>query len=195
MELLQYTVRKLIAGIPLVLGVGWLLGDRWRKPADEEPPPEPEPAPSVPPTGRRDRTMAVVVSVLAVLMMADLGSVENLRNNTPEGFMHLTGGKYTWYFLLGWTTINFFSFGAEWAFVQRFIAVRSPKDARKSTYLFGVMYLVTPLFWMLPPLDDDTRTTFCTSSPAGGPARPASASSRVAPPNRASQRQTWAPLL
>jgi SSS family solute:Na+ symporter len=96
--------------------------------------------------------LTVVVFVVAFLMMTDVGSVANFRAKTPDGFMLPTGGNYTWFFLLGWTTINFFSFGAEWAFVQRFIAVRSPKDARKSTYLFGLMYIATPLFWMLPPL-------------------------------------------
>ena len=96
--------------------------------------------------------LTVVVFVVAVLMMADVGSFENFRSGTPKGFLLPTSGKYTWFFLLGWTTINFFSFGAEWAFVQRFIAVRSPQDARKSSYLFGLMYIITPLFWMLPPL-------------------------------------------
>ena len=96
--------------------------------------------------------LTVVVFIASLLMMVDLGSFANFQDHTPIGFLHLTGGEYTWFFLFGWMTINFFTFGAEWAFVQRFIAVKSPQDARKSTYLFGVMYLVTPLFWMLPPL-------------------------------------------
>ncbi len=96
--------------------------------------------------------LTVVVFVASILMIADLGSFASFKDNMPDGFLNLTNGDYTWFFLLGWTTINFFTFGAEWAFVQRHIAVKSPKDARKSTYLFGVMYLVTPLFWMLPPL-------------------------------------------
>jgi len=96
--------------------------------------------------------LTVVVFVASILMITDLGSFASFKDNTPDGFLNLTNGDYTWFFLLGWTTINFFTFGAEWAFVQRHIAVKSPKDARKSTYLFGVMYLVTPLFWMLPPL-------------------------------------------
>ena len=96
--------------------------------------------------------LTVVVFVASILMIADLGSFASFKDNTPDGFLNLTNGDYTWFFLLGWTTINFFTFGTEWAFVQRHIAVKSPRDARKSTYLFGVMYLVTPLFWMLPPL-------------------------------------------
>jgi SSS family solute:Na+ symporter len=122
--------------------------------------------------------LTVVVFVASILMMADLGSFANFKENTPNGFLHLTGGDFTWFFLFGWTIINFFTFGAEWAFVQRYISVKSPRDARKSTYLFGVMYLVTPLFWMLPPLlyraqvqgaDDEAAYILATQSvlPAG----------------------------
>lgn len=96
--------------------------------------------------------LTVVVLIASILMLADIGSLENFRTNTPEDFLNFTAGDYTWFFLLGWTMINFFTFGAEWAFVQRFLAVKNPRDARKATYLFGLMYLVTPLFWMLPPL-------------------------------------------
>ena len=96
--------------------------------------------------------LTVVVLVASILMLADIGSLENFRTNTPEDFLNFTAGDYTWFFLLGWTIINFFTFGAEWAFVQRFLAVKNPRDASKATYLFGLMYLVTPLFWMLPPL-------------------------------------------
>jgi Na+/proline symporter len=42
--------------------------------------------------------------------------------------------------------------GADWAFAQRFLCVPSKKDARKSAYLFGILYLVSPLLWLLPPM-------------------------------------------
>ena len=61
-------------------------------------------------------------------------------------------GDYSLFFLAGWCAIHFFMIGAEWAFVQRFICVPDAKAARKSTYLFGVLYLVSPLLWLLPPL-------------------------------------------
>ena len=96
--------------------------------------------------------LSVVVFVVAVLLMADLGSYSAFRANVPDSFVQPVAGKYTWFFMFGWMAINFFMIGAEWAFVQRFISVRSPNDARKSAFLFGAMYLLTPLFWMLPPL-------------------------------------------
>ncbi len=48
--------------------------------------------------------------------------------------------------------INFLRIGAEWAFVQRYLCVPTEKDARKSAYLFGFLYLTNPIFWMLPPM-------------------------------------------
>ena len=96
--------------------------------------------------------LTVVVLIVAILMISNMGSFESFQAAVPEGFFSLTTDSYGWLFLSGWVMIHFFMIGAEWAFVQRFISVKSPKDAKKSSYLFGIMYLVTPLFWLLPPL-------------------------------------------
>lgn len=61
-------------------------------------------------------------------------------------------GSYTMFFLMGWCAVHFFMIGAEWAFVQRFICVPDARAARKSTYLFGLLYLGSPILWLLPPL-------------------------------------------
>ncbi|EMI17736.1 Na+/solute symporter [Rhodopirellula maiorica SM1] len=61
-------------------------------------------------------------------------------------------GSYTVFFLMGWCAVHFFMIGAEWAFVQRFICVPDARAARKSTYLFGFLYLGSPILWLLPPL-------------------------------------------
>lgn len=59
-------------------------------------------------------------------------------------------GDYTWWFLFGWVVVHYAKIGGEWAFVQRFCCVPTPRDAKKAALIFGVMYLVSPLFWMLP---------------------------------------------
>jgi SSS family transporter len=96
--------------------------------------------------------LTVVVFLVAVLMISEAGSPQEYVDSVPADFLHVVAGKYGWFFLFGWATIHFFMIGAEWAFVQRFLAVRNPSAARKSAYLFGAMYLITPLFWLLPPL-------------------------------------------
>ena len=98
-----------------------------------------------------------IVLNLAVLFVVPLafmkaGGVQAFITKAPEDFFAPIGGQYTWFFLAGWCAIHFFMIGAEWAFVQRFICVPSARDARKSSYLFGVLYLVSPFLWLLPPL-------------------------------------------
>ena len=39
-----------------------------------------------------------------------------------------------------------------WAYVQRYTSVATPKDAQKVGWLFGALYVISPLFWMLPPM-------------------------------------------
>jgi len=85
-------------------------------------------------------------------LFAQTGGVGGFIEKLPEGFLAVTNHEFTWIFLLGWTAIHFFMVGAEWAFVQRYLCVPSPRDARKSAILFGVLYLISPLFWMLPPM-------------------------------------------
>jgi Na+/proline symporter len=98
-----------------------------------------------------------IVLTLAVLFVvplafAKVGGVTTFIEKAPDGFFALTTDKYTWFFIFGWVMIHFFMVGAEWAFAQRFICVPNEKDAKKSAYLFGVLYLVSPLVWLLPPM-------------------------------------------
>ncbi len=94
----------------------------------------------------------LAVLVMVPLILSDVGGVSALVAKAPEGFFYPTAGNYTWFFLAGWCAIHFFMVGAEWAFVQRFICVPTQRDARKSAYLFGGLYLISPILWLLPPL-------------------------------------------
>lgn len=78
--------------------------------------------------------------------------VSSMADAAPEGFFLPTSVEYSVYFLIGWFAIHYFVIGAELAYVQRYICVPSEKDARKSAYLFGVLYLVSPILWLMPPL-------------------------------------------
>lgn len=88
------------------------------------------------------------------LVLGRVGGVSGFIANAPEGFFRLVNETegYTVFFLVGWAAIHFFMIGAEWAFVQRYLCVPTRKDARKGTYLFGVLYLVSPILWLLPPM-------------------------------------------
>lgn len=94
--------------------------------------------------------LAVLVMVPLILMR--VGGFSGFAAAVPEGFFLPTAGDFTWLFLAGWCAIHFFMIGAEWAYVQRFICVPTERDARKSAYLFGILYLISPILWLLPPL-------------------------------------------
>jgi len=95
-------------------------------------------------------TVSVVFAV--PLILAEVGGVGAFLAQAPAGFTSPVAAEFTWWFVTGWMIVNFFNVGADWAFVQRYLCVPSPKDARKSAYLFGALYLISPIFWMLPPL-------------------------------------------
>ncbi|MBN1846449.1 MAG: hypothetical protein JW810_12240 [Sedimentisphaerales bacterium] len=102
-------------------------------------------------------TLQFIVLNLAVLFVVPLcflriGDVGAWIQSVPPGFFHPANNDITWFFLLGWCLIHFFMLGAEWAFVQRYLCVPGAADARKSCYLFGALYLVSPFLWLLPPL-------------------------------------------
>ncbi|MGJ8654609.1 MAG: sodium:solute symporter family transporter [Opitutaceae bacterium] len=96
----------------------------------------------------------LVVSVVFVvpLILLEVGGWTNFLDKAPEGFTSPVAADFTWWFLAGWVIIHFFKIGGEWSFVQRYTCVPTAKDAKKAAYIFGVMYLISPLFWMLPPL-------------------------------------------
>jgi SSS family solute:Na+ symporter len=97
-------------------------------------------------------TVAVTMLVPLLFDHPAIGGVGGFIEQAPPGFFSPTAGEFTWLFLGGWVAIHFFMIGGEWAFVQRFICVPSERDARKSAWLFGVLYLVSPVVWMLPPM-------------------------------------------
>ena len=102
----------------------------------------------------------LAVLLVIPLVLAKAGGVGALLSGARATVVDAAGhtmlspiaGDYTLFFLAGWCAVHFFMIGAEWAFVQRFLCVPDVKAAKKSTYLFGVLYLVSPLLWLLPPM-------------------------------------------
>ena len=91
--------------------------------------------------------------IVVPLSLNKVGGIEQFFNSLPsEGFFNLTNHDYTWSFLLGFGLYNFFYLSGQWGFVQRYTSVSSPRDARKVGWLFGVLYAISPIIWMLPPM-------------------------------------------
>ncbi len=95
-------------------------------------------------------TAAVVIVV--PLAFQKIGGVENLMNNAPENFFNLLDGKYTLGFIIAFGLYNLFFISGNWAYVQRYTSVPTKKDAKKVGNLFGILYIFSPVVWMLPPM-------------------------------------------
>lgn len=98
-----------------------------------------------------------VVLTAAVLIVVPLsfkaaGGLSNFITTAPSGFFEFTNNEYTSSFLLAFGLYNLVFIGGNWAYVQRYTSVESPKEAQKVGWLFGALYSISPIIWMLPPM-------------------------------------------
>lgn len=95
-----------------------------------------------------------VVVFLIPLSFHAVGGVGNFIDSASRipGFFSGSSETYTWGWLLLWVFLNVGMIGGDWPFVQRYISVPTRKDARKSTYLIGLLYFLTPVIWYLPTM-------------------------------------------
>lgn len=93
-----------------------------------------------------------MILIMVPLSLNSVGGIGSFIDKAPEGFFSLFSDQYSWGWMVLWLFLNFFTIGGDWAFVQRYISVPSPRDARKSAYLVGILYLVTPIIWYTPTL-------------------------------------------
>lgn len=95
--------------------------------------------------------MAMIV-IMVPLSFGAVGGVGEFVSQAPEGFFSVVSEQYSWGWMILWCLLNFFMIGGDWPFVQRYISVPTPRDAKKSIYLVGALYLTTPFLWYIPTL-------------------------------------------
>ena len=96
--------------------------------------------------------LITVVIFMIPLSINAIGGLDNFVTNAPEGYFTPVSAEYPWFWLILWFFVNSFTIGGDWPFVQRYISVPTVSDARKSTYLVGALYLLTPLIWYFPAM-------------------------------------------
>ena len=94
--------------------------------------------------------MAVVIAV--PLSFGKIGGVEEFFDKAPQAFFECFNSEYTPWFIFAFCLYNSVFIGGNWSYVQRYTAVKSPGDAKKVGWLFGSLYLISPILWMLPPM-------------------------------------------
>lgn len=98
--------------------------------------------------------IVLTAAVLIVLPLSfdKIGGMDNFIANAPEHFFDFTNSEYTGVFMVAFGLYNLFFIAGNWAYVQRYTSVATPKDAKKVGWLFGALYTISPLIWMLPPM-------------------------------------------
>lgn len=96
----------------------------------------------------------LVSAIIIVLPLSfeQIGGVSEFFNRVPDGFFNLVNDEYTVWFLVAFGFYNLVFLGGNWAYVQRYTSVKTPKDAKKVGWLFGALYVISPVLWMLPPM-------------------------------------------
>ncbi len=96
--------------------------------------------------------LTAAVLILVPLSFSAIGGIDELVTRAPEGFFSLVSGEYSWEFVLAFGFYNLFFIAGNWAYVQRYTSVSTPKDAKKVGWLFGTLYMISPVIWMIPPM-------------------------------------------
>ena len=96
--------------------------------------------------------LSAAVLIVVPLSLQEVGGVGHFIQTAPEGFFSLFNGEYTPLFILAFCFYNLFFLGGNWSYVQRYTTVGGEKEAKKVGWLFGGLYMICPVLWMLPPM-------------------------------------------
>lgn len=96
--------------------------------------------------------LTTAVIIVIPLSFDQVEGVSNFVSAAPEAFFSALSGEYTIGFIISFAVYNTIFLGGNWAYVQRYTCVKTDQDAKKVGWLFGTLYIVSPVLWMLPPM-------------------------------------------
>ncbi len=97
----------------------------------------------------------VLVAAIIIVIPLSVDKVDGLVHfveKVPDTFFNLFNAEYTLLFIIAFGIYNAIFLGGNWAYVQRFTCVRTGADAKKVGLFFALLYFVSPVLWMLPPM-------------------------------------------
>lgn len=92
------------------------------------------------------------VVVVVPLAFEQVDGINGFIEAAPERFFAFTSGEYGIGFLIAFCLYNTCFIGGNWAYVQRYTSVKDPASSKKVGFLFGALYLISPVLWMIPPM-------------------------------------------
>lgn len=96
--------------------------------------------------------LTAAVLIVLPLSLDQVGGMSTFIESAPDTFFNIFNGEYTPLFIFAFIGYNTIYIGGNWAYVQRYTSVSTARNAKKVGYLFGGLYLLSPLIWMLPPM-------------------------------------------
>jgi len=96
--------------------------------------------------------LTAAVIIVVPLAFDKAGGISSFIQKTPAHFFDLFNHEYSIGFLIAFAFYNLFFLSGNWAYVQRYTTVKDPHSAKKVGWLFGALYIISPVIWMLPPM-------------------------------------------
>jgi len=96
--------------------------------------------------------LSAAVVIVIPIAFAQIGGFDNLVAKAPAHFFEPFNDDYTYGFMLAFIVYQTFYIGGNWSYVQRYTSVKDEKNSKKVAGIFTVLYFVSPVIWMLPPM-------------------------------------------
>ena len=96
--------------------------------------------------------LSAAVLIVIPIAFANIGGVENLFAKAPDKFFEPFNDDYSFGFMLAFIAYQTFYIGGNWSYVQRYTSVSTPANSKKVSGIFTILYLVSPVIWMIPPM-------------------------------------------
>jgi len=96
--------------------------------------------------------LSAAVLIVIPISFSEIGGFQNLVQKAPEHFFQPFNEDYTLGFMLAFIVYQTFYIGGNWSYVQRYTSVANQRDSKKVAGIFTILYLVSPIIWMLPPM-------------------------------------------
>jgi SSS family transporter len=96
--------------------------------------------------------LTAAVLIVVPLAFQHVGGISSFVQQAPDSFFNFFNKEYSIGFLIAFTLYNLFFLSGNWAYVQRYTTVKDTKSAKKVGWSFGILYFISPVIWMLPPM-------------------------------------------
>ncbi|WP_049721005.1 sodium:solute symporter family protein [Gilvimarinus polysaccharolyticus] len=96
--------------------------------------------------------LTAAVIIVVPLALDRVGGLSGFMAQAPAELFEPVSGDYTWTFIVVFGLYNLFFIAGNWPYIQRYTSVATPTDAKKVGLLFGALYFISPVIWMLPPM-------------------------------------------